>query len=139
MILWWSQQDSNLRPLACESEFYSDYSLSPPTKPKHFKRQSPTCLVVLGVYWLQFKHKSRTGAVSLFLLGRKFVNSVWPRNRSGRGFVLQQTLRTQLMSYSTASCGCWEGKRRPVADPCMVISSFGEPPSGGGVGLPPQT
>ncbi len=103
MILWWSQQDSNLRPLACESKFYSDYSLSPPTKPKHFKRQSSTCLVILGVRRLQYKHKTRTGAGLRFPLGQKFVNSVWPRTRSGPGFTRYQTPRTQLKSYFIAS------------------------------------
>jgi hypothetical protein len=48
LILWWSQQDSNLRPLACEPKSNRDYSLNLPTKPNHLKACQSTSLVVLA-------------------------------------------------------------------------------------------
>ncbi len=71
---WWSQQDSNLRPLAYDSKFYRDYSLSPSTNAEHFKRQSSTCLVVIGGYRLQNQHKPRTQMAHLTpVFGRQFI------------------------------------------------------------------
>ena len=84
MTLWWSQQDSNLRPLACESKFYSDYRLNLRKQPKHFKRQSLTCLVVLGLRRLQYKHKTSTEMARNHPRGRLTINPdptlISPRN-----------------------------------------------------------
>ena len=56
---WWSQQDSNLRPLACEANSYRDYSLNLSKTPNNFKAYQSACLKVSSRSLHQYTDRRR--------------------------------------------------------------------------------